>query len=229
MCTQSEKSKVQREIVRIPQHTALLVVDMQMDFLEGGALGVPGSLKTILPITDLIKRHDWSSVIFTQDWHPNGHVSFASSHSNKKPFADSIKTFYGEQELWPDHCIQQDWGATLYPQLPLHRADLILRKGTKVNLDSYSAVFENDKRTNTGLLGYLQSREICLVVVVGLAFDFCVGFTALDLGDYGLDVIVPMDCTAAVSEDGKQKMIDKLDKYDSISIIEKYEDMFLEK
>jgi nicotinamidase/pyrazinamidase len=175
---------------------ALLVIDMQLDFLPGGALAVPGG-DTILPaINALAARFD--HVILTQDWHPQNHISFASSHG-LHPFTDTVEAPYGTQTLWPDHCIQGTPGADLHPGLSIPHAELILRKGFRRDIDSYSAFTENDQHTPTGLAGYLRERGLTRLFFTGLAYDFCVGFSALAAAHLGFESIVLEDLTRAVN------------------------------
>ena len=178
---------------------ALLVIDMQLDFLPGGALAVTDGDAIIPGINALAARFD--HVILTQDWHPRNHISFASTH-NLKPFTDTIDAPYGKQTLWPDHCIQNTQGAQLHPDLDIPHTELILRKGFRVGIDSYSAFTENDGQTSTGLAGYLQDRGLTRLFFVGLAFDFCVGFSALAAAKLGFDSIVIDDLTRAVGLPG---------------------------
>jgi nicotinamidase/pyrazinamidase len=176
---------------------ALLIIDMQLDFLPGGALAVTDG-DTILPgINSLAARFD--HVILTQDWHPRNHISFASSHPGKHPFTDTIEAPYGTQTLWPDHCIQGTPGADLHPTLSIPHAELILRKGCQRNVDSYSAFTENDRVTTTGLAAYLQARGLTRLFFAGLAYDFCVGFSALAAARLGFESIVIEDLTRAVN------------------------------
>lgn len=156
---------------------ALLVIDIQNDFCPGGALAVPEG-DSIIPIVNrLIDSFD--IIIQTQDWHPSGHSSFASSHEGKNPF-DPIQMEYGEQVLWPDHCVQGSEGANFHPNLNTNKSQVIVRKGFRIDIDSYSTFYENDKKTTTGLTGYLNERGITDLYTVGLATDFCVKWSVLD-------------------------------------------------
>jgi nicotinamidase/pyrazinamidase len=175
---------------------ALLVIDMQLDFLPGGALEVKGGDEIIPGINALAAHFD--HVILTQDWHPRGHISFASTH-HKQPFTDTIQAPYGAQTLWPDHCIQGTRGAELHPGLSIPHAELILRKGFRKNIDSYSAFTENDGVTPTGLAGYLRERGLTRLFFTGLAYDFCVGFSALAAARLGFESIVIEDLSRAVN------------------------------
>jgi nicotinamidase/pyrazinamidase len=179
--------------------TALIVVDVQNDFCPGGALAVPGGDAVVDPINRLIARFD--NVILTQDWHPAGHSSFASSHAGQSPFA-TITMPYGPQTLWPDHCVQGTPGADFHERLAWNKAQLIVRKGFRAPIDSYSAFFENDRTTPTGLAGYLRERGLANVVLAGLATDYCVGFSALDAARLGLYVSVVMDASRAIDLEG---------------------------
>ncbi|HLI75471.1 MAG TPA: nicotinamidase [Acidobacteriaceae bacterium] len=175
---------------------ALLVIDMQTDFLPGGPLAVPDGDAIIPGINALARKFD--HVLLTADWHPGGHVSFASTHG-MAPFTDTVEVPYGTQALWPDHCLQGTPGAEIAPALDIPHAELLLRKGFRREIDSYSAFVENDKHTRTGLAGYLRERELHRLFFVGLAFDFCVGFSALDAHRLGFEPVVLEDLTRAVS------------------------------
>ncbi|MGR3815135.1 MAG: bifunctional nicotinamidase/pyrazinamidase [Cognatishimia activa] len=178
---------------------ALIVIDVQNDFCPGGALAVPEGDQIVTGINALMPEFD--AVILTQDWHPAGHSSFASSHSGKGPF-ETVEMAYGTQVLWPDHCVQGSGGAEFHKDLNTTRADMIIRKGYNPAIDSYSAFFENDQTTPTGLEGYLKTRGISDVTMVGLATDFCVNFSALDAAKLGLKVSVRMDLCRAIDLDG---------------------------
>ncbi|MEJ5218833.1 bifunctional nicotinamidase/pyrazinamidase [Cognatishimia sp. D5M38] len=178
---------------------ALIVIDVQNDFCPGGALAVPEGDQIVTGINALMPEFD--AVILTQDWHPAGHSSFASSHSGKGPY-ETVEMAYGTQVLWPDHCVQGSSGADFHKDLDTTRADMIIRKGYNPAIDSYSAFFENDQTTPTGLEGYLKTRGISNVTMVGLATDFCVNFSALDAAKLGLKVSVRMDLCRAIDLDG---------------------------
>ena len=182
-----------------PDTDALLVIDVQNDFCPGGALAVPGG-DEIVPGVNALMR-DFPVVVLSQDWHPAGHSSFASEHPGKDPY-DMVEMPYGPQVLWPDHCIQGSHGAAFHPDLDTDRADLILRKGFRKTIDSYSAFFENDHRTPTGLEGYLRSRGVTSVTVAGLATDFCVNFSAVDAAKLGFAVEVRGDLSRAIDLNG---------------------------
>ena len=175
--------------------TALIVVDVQNDFCPGGALAVPRGDEVVAPVNRLIEAFD--AVILTQDWHPVGHASFASSHAGKSPF-ETVEFPYGPQTLWPDHCVQGSAGAAFHPALVLEKAQLIVRKGFRAPIDSYSAFFENDRKTTTGLAGYLRERGIASVVLAGLATDFCVAFSAIDAARLDFFVTVATDASRAI-------------------------------
>jgi len=177
----------------------LLVIDMQLDFLPGGSLAVTGGDEIIPGINTLAARFD--HVILTQDWHPEGHISFASTH-HLKPFTDTFDAPYGKQTLWPDHCIQNTPGAALHSDLNIPHTELILRKGFRRNIDSYSAFTENDGTTPTGLAGYLRERNLQRLFFTGLAFDFCVGFSAIAAAKLGFESIVIDDLTRPVGLPG---------------------------
>ena len=178
---------------------ALLVIDVQNDFCPGGALGVPGGDEVVPGIN--AQMQDAEAVILTQDWHPAGHSSFASSHDGKSPM-EMIEMPYGPQILWPDHCVQGGHGAAFHADLDTDRADLIIRKGFDPAIDSYSAFFENDHETPTGLEGYLRTRGITRLTLVGLATDFCVKFSAVDAAKLGFEVTVRTDLCRAIDLDG---------------------------
>jgi nicotinamidase/pyrazinamidase len=165
----------------------LLVVDIQNDFCSSGALGVPDGEAVVPVANSLIEQFD--HVVLTQDWHPKAHSSFASQHPGRQPF-ESVDMAYGEQTLWPDHCIQGSGGAEFHRDLLHERAGLIVRKGIRPAIDSYSAFFENDRTTPTGLAGYLRERNLARVTLVGLAYDFCVLYSALDARAHGFEVTV---------------------------------------
>ncbi len=173
----------------------LLVVDPQNDFCPGGALAVPGG-DQVIPLLNALGRR-FPQVLMTQDWHPDGHGSFASSHSGRQPF-ESIAMPYGPQTLWPDHCVQGTHGAKFHRDLDLPMAELVLRKGFRPAIDSYSAFLENDRRTPTGLAAYLRERGLRRLFVAGLALDYCVYYTAVDGCQAGFDVVVLEDACRAI-------------------------------
>ncbi len=178
---------------------ALLVIDVQVDFCPGGALAVAGGDLLVPGINALM--HQFGAVVLTQDWHPAGHSSFASVHPGQAAF-ETVQMAYGAQTLWPDHCVQGSRGAAFHPALQADRADLILRKGFRPAIDSYSAFFENDRATPTGLDGYLRTRGITAVTLVGLATDFCVNYSAQDAARLGFAVTVRLDLCRAIDMDG---------------------------
>ena len=189
---------------------ALLVIDVQNDFCPNGALPVEEGDLIIQPINAAMDNFD--IVVLTQDWHPASHKSFASSYENKKPF-DTIEMFYGNQVLWPDHCIQGSMGAKFHSNLNHEKADVIIRKGSNPAVDSYSAFFENDKVTPTGLHGYLKNRDVTDLTLVGLATDFCVAFSAIDAANLGYSVTLRLDMARAIDNDGSlNSAIDKMSK-----------------
>lgn len=178
---------------------ALIVIDVQQDFCPGGALAVADGDSIVPGINALMPEA--SAVVLTQDWHPAGHSSFASSHTGAVPF-DMTEMPYGPQVLWPEHCVQGTPGAAFHPDLNTDRADLIIRKGFNHQIDSYSAFFENDHVTSTGLDGYLRTRGIDTLLLVGLATDFCVNFSAVDAAKLGFRVTVREDLCRAIDLDG---------------------------
>ncbi len=190
---------------------ALLVIDLQNDFCPGGALAVPEGDQIIPIINQLAERFE--HVILTQDWHPHGHISFASSHPGTKPFT-TIQVAYGPQTLWPDHCVQGTPGADFHPGLNIPHVELILRKGFRREIDSYSAFLEDDHTTPTGLASYLRERGLKRLFLCGLAYDFCVRFSAIDGTTAGFECTVIEDATRAVGvsgsyEDAKIGLADK--------------------
>lgn len=178
---------------------ALLVIDVQNDFCPAGALAVEGADQIVAGINALMDS--FVSVILTQDWHPAGHSSFATSHAGKSPY-DMIEMPYGPQVLWPEHCVKGSEGAAFHAGLNVTRADLIIRKGFNPAIDSYSAFFENDHSTATGLDGYLRSRGITDLTLVGLATDFCVAYSAVDAAALGFSVTLRQELCRAIDLNG---------------------------
>lgn len=193
----------------------LLLVDIQNDFIPGGALAVPGGHE-IIPGVNALTENPWDSIVLTQDFHPAGHSSFASSHEEKSP-GELVELHYGEQILWPDHCVQGTSGADFAPGLHIEAANMIVRKGFRPHIDSYSAFFENDKKTTTGLAGAMQelagsrsgenvaTRSKPRVFLTGLATDFCVGFSALDAVSLGFEAFVIWDLTRGIDLNGSME------------------------
>ena len=179
--------------------SAFVIIDVQNDFCPEGALAVADGDAVVAPINAMMA--DFDHVILTQDWHPNDHSSFASQHDGLDPFSTTTMD-YGEQTLWPDHCIQGRIGAEFHPELNLDRAELIIRKGYRRMIDSYSAFFENDKTTPTGLGGALKERGITHLTMAGLATDFCVAFSALDAAQLGFEVTVHLPACRAIDLGG---------------------------
>ena len=179
--------------------TALLVIDVQNDFCPAGALAVVGGNEIIPHINEEMAKYD--CVVLTQDWHPKGHSSFATSHEGKNPL-ELIKMPYGDQVLWPDHCVQGSKGAEFHPELNIEQANAIIRKGSDPRIDSYSAFFENDRKTPTGLDGYFKSLEIDNINLVGLATDFCVNYSAQDAANLGYKVSVLEKMCRAIDLNG---------------------------
>lgn len=189
---------------------ALLVVDVQNDFCPGGALAVDKGDEILPAINRLIDESE--HVILTQDWHPAGHSSFATSHPGKQPY-DTVDMAYGPQTLWPDHCVQGTHGADFHPDLQWTRAQLVIRKGFRIGVDSYSAFFENDHQTPTGLAGYLRERNISSLTLAGLATDFCVAYSALDAISHGFQVRVRLDACRGIDIRGYiNAMLEKMQK-----------------
>ncbi|MFO1158844.1 MAG: bifunctional nicotinamidase/pyrazinamidase [Reyranellaceae bacterium] len=189
-------------------HEALIVIDLQNDFCEGGTLAVPGGNAIVPLVNRLIAHHD--NVVLTQDWHPPGHASFASAWPGADPF--SARDFpYGPQTLWPDHCVQGTPGAAFHPDLQVGKVQMVVRKGFHPGIDSYSAFRENDRVTRTGLDGYLKERGFTRLVMCGLALDYCVGWSALDARQAGFEVAVVQAATAAIDLDGsRQRMLSEM-------------------
>ena len=188
----------------------LLIIDVQNDFCAGGALEVPAGDEVVGVINQLGTQFEHK--ILTQDWHPAGHESFASSHAEKSSY-DMVELAYGDQVLWPDHCIQGSNGAAFHATLEVDSAELVIRKGFRPHIDSYSAFFENDKTTPTGLTGYLKTRGFETLYMTGLATDFCVAFSALDAKSESFDVVLIEDACRAIDlnnslADMKSKMLD---------------------
>jgi nicotinamidase/pyrazinamidase len=172
-----------------------LVIDVQNDFCAGGLLPVPYGDDVVPPINRLASR--FAHVVLTQDWHPRGHHSFASSHPGRKPY-ETLQAHYGAQTLWPDHCIQETHGAQWHADLHIPHAELVLRKGFRLTIDSYSAFFENDRKTPTGLAGYLVERGFTRVFLAGLAFDYCVRYSAEDAQRQGFTAVIIEDACRAI-------------------------------
>ena len=182
-----------------PAHHALIVIDVQNDFCPGGALAVAQGDAIIPQINALMG--EFQTVVLTQDWHPADHSSFSANHAGAAPFSN-VRMPYGPQTLWPSHCVQGTKGAEFHPALRSDLAQMVLRKGFRAAIDSYSALFENDKTTPTGLDGYLRARGVTGLTLVGLATDYCVAFSALDAVAQGFDVTVLQDACRAIDLDG---------------------------
>ena len=180
-------------------NAALIVIDLQNDFCPGGALAVAGGDEIVPLVNRLISSFE--HVILTQDWHPAGHSSFASSHAGQAPFS-SIQMPYGPQTLWPDHCMQGTHGAEFHRDLAWTKAELVIRKGFRKAIDSYSAFYENDRKTPTGLAGYLRERGLTKLAFAGLATDYCVAYSALDAARLGFDATVLADACRAIDLNG---------------------------
>ncbi|MGM4990889.1 bifunctional nicotinamidase/pyrazinamidase [Tardiphaga sp. OK245] len=185
--------------VSLDRTSVLLVIDVQNCFLPGGSLAVKDGDKVVPVINGIAKK--FADVVMTQDWHTPGHISFASSHSGKKPF-ETLEVKYGKQVLWPDHCVQGTEGAALSKDLAIPHTELILRKGFNKDVDSYSAFTEADGKTTTGLAAYLKARKLQRVFIAGLATDFCVAWSALDARKAGFDVYVVEDACRGIDTQG---------------------------
>jgi nicotinamidase/pyrazinamidase len=187
------------ETIAIDRQDVLLVIDMQNDFMPGGALAVGGG-DSIVPLVNRLGR-GFANVVMTQDWHPPGHISFASSHRGAQPF-ETIAAPYGDQALWPDHCVQGSPGAALHKDMAIDHAILILRKGYNIDIDSYSAFAEADGASETGLAGFLREKNIRRVFACGLATDYCVAWSALDARARGFETYVIEDACRAIDAQG---------------------------
>src|SRR5271170_3275764 len=195
----------------------LVVMDVQNDFCPGGALAIAdgdGVIEVILRVAPRFEH-----IVLTQDWHPVNHHSFASAHEGKRPF-ESIELRYGMQTLWPDHCVQGTRGVAFHPSLYLPQAELILRKGFRLDIDSYSAFFENDRLTPTGLAGYLRERGLRRVFLAGLAYDHCVGYSALDARSLGLEAVIVRDACRAIDLDGSVAIIEAEFAKSGVALVE---------
>ncbi len=181
------------------QRDLLLVIDVQNDFCPEGALAVPEG-DAVVPVINRIQP-GFAHVVLTQDWHPPGHQSFASTHPGHAPF-ETVEAAYGPQTLWPDHCVQGTPGAAFHPDLETTKAEMIVRKGTRAEIDSYSAFYENDHTTATGLAGYLRERGVTRVFICGLATDYCVHFSALDAARAGFEAVVIEDACRGIDLEG---------------------------
>ena len=182
-----------------PRHDVLIVTDVQNDFCPGGALAVADGDAVVPAVNALARRFE--HVVVTQDWHPPGHRSFASSHPGRAPF-ETIELDYGPQTLWPDHCVQGTLGAALHAGLELTRAELLIRKGFRPDIDSYSVFYENDRTSPTGLAGYLRERGFSRLFFCGLATDYCVAWSALDARRLHFDAVVLLDACRAIDLGG---------------------------
>jgi len=197
------------------ENSALIIVDVQNDFCKGGKLSVPDA-DSIIPNINILQKK-FKTIVLTQDWHPKNHKSFASQHS-KNPFSE-IETFYGIQTLWPDHCIQNTSGSDFHKDLKTEKASLIIRKGFRKNIDSYSAFFENDKKTITGLNGFLKDIGIKKIYLCGLAFDFCVFYSALDAKKLGFEVNIFYDYCKSINNNNSEESAKKILKELNVKII----------
>ncbi len=209
---------IRKDTPIIDDNACLLVIDVQLDFCPGGALAVEQGDQVVAPINGILTLFD--NIVLTQDWHPAGHSSFASSHNGSEPFS-SIQMPYGEQTLWPDHCIQNSSGAEFHPDLNTSAAQAIIRKGYRRGIDSYSAFFENDGKTKTGLQGLLATKQISSVYLAGLATDYCVAYSAFDAARLGFDVNVILPACRGIDLDGSLGLqLDKMLKA-GITLLEK--------
>lgn len=200
--------------IKIDGGEVLLVVDVQNDFCPGGALSVPKG-DEVVPVVNRLSRL-FPHIILTQDWHPRGHLSFASSHTDKQPY-DTVELSYGEQILWPDHCVQGTEGAEFHPGLKISKAELVLRKGYNCDIDSYSTFFENDRLSATGLAGYLRERKLERIFLAGLATDFCVLYSALDARNLDFEVCVIEEAVRGIDINGS--LADAWRKMDEAGVV----------
>jgi nicotinamidase/pyrazinamidase len=206
--------------MQVTPNSVLLVIDVQNDFCAGGALEVRDG-DAVIPVIHRIAPL-FDHVILTQDWHVPRHMSFASGHPGRHPF-EHVELSYGSQTLWPDHCVQGTSGAEFHPDLRLPQAELILRKGFRPQIDSYSAFFENDRTTATGLGGYLRERDLTQVFLAGLAYDYCVGYSALDARGFGFEAIVIRDACRAIDLNGSVAEIESKFIVQGVKVIQSAE------
>lgn len=188
----------QEKIITINNNDCLLIIDLQPDFMENGRLAVPGGFSIVKKVNELLKKYNHA--VATQDWHPEDHLSFAINHENQAP-GQMIQMSYGSQMLWPAHCIQGTYGASLHPDLNQNKIELIIRKGFRKEIDSYSAFLENDGKTNTGLDAWLKARMIKRVFVCGLTRPYCVDFSAIDSVQSGFETFIVEDATSRLGSD----------------------------
>ncbi len=206
--------------MQISAQDVLLVIDVQNDFCPGGALPISNGDQVIAPIQRIAAHFE--HVILTQDWHPANHVSFAANHPGTRPY-ELIERDYGLQTLWPAHCVQGTRGAEFHSGLHLPQAELILRKGFRPQIDSYSAFFENDRVTPTGLAGYLRERGLKRVFLAGLAYDYCVAYSALDARKQGVPAVVVRDACRAIDLDGSVARMEAQFENAGVQVIESAE------
>ena len=202
--------------MKTTENDVLVVIDVQNDFCEGGNLAVPGGDEVVPIINDLAKG--FKHVVLTQDWHPLGHLSFASAHPGKAAFSQ-VEMPYGTQTLWPDHCVQERRGSSLHHRLSIPHAELIIRKGFRLDVDSYSAFFENDHKTPTGLGGYFKERGFERIFLVGLAFDYCVRYSAEDAVALGFETLVIEEACRAIDLGGSVEAARNLFLYLGIELL----------
>ena len=202
--------------MKTTENDVLVVIDVQNDFCEGGNLAVPGGDEVVPIINDLAKG--FKHVVLTQDWHPLGHLSFASAHPGKAAFSQ-VEMPYGTQTLWPDHCVQERRGSSLHHRLSIPHAELIIRKGFRLDVDSYSAFFENDHKTPTGLGGYFKERGFERIFLAGLAFDYCVRYSAEDAVALGFETLVIEEACRAIDLGGSVEAARNLFLYLGIELL----------
>lgn len=199
------------------ENTALIVIDVQNDFCPGGALAINKGDEIVAPVNKLMDQ--FNNILFTQDWHPEDHVSFAANQPNSAPF-ETIELSYGSQTLWPSHCVMGSNGAAFHADLDTSKCQMIVRKGFRSKIDSYSAFFENDHTTATGLHGYLRDRSISNVVMVGLATDYCVAWSAIDAANLGLETTVVLAACRAIDLDGSLEAQTQAMKRAGVNLVE---------
>jgi nicotinamidase/pyrazinamidase len=206
--------------MQIEAHDVLIVIDVQNDFCPGGALAVADGDAVIEAIHRIAPL--FAHIVLTQDWHPLHHSSFATAHPGKQSY-EQIELSYGLQTLWPEHCVQDSKGAEFHPALHLPKAELVLRKGFNPQIDSYSAFFENDRTTPTGLAGYLEERDLTRAFFAGLAYDYCVGYSALDARRLGLPAFILRDACRAIDLNGSVAKIEAEFARGGVSVIDSAE------
>ena len=205
------------KLMNYSNNTALIVIDVQNDFCPGGALAIENGDQVVAPINRLITQFE--NIVFTQDWHPENHISFAANHTDANPF-ETIRLEYGDQTLWPNHCVVGTPGSAFHNDLNIDAAQMIVRKGFRSAIDSYSAFFENDHTTQTGLYGYLKDRNINQVVMTGLATDYCVAWSAVDAAKLGIKTHVILSACRAIDLEGSLQAQIEVMKQSGVEVLE---------